>query len=261
MYIPMVEIPGCQLGRKNDNHRADGSAPMEFVGGESFGPRETVVLPFSSLPTYEAAAEFYSYLAYPDPIDVTQRKKYSVAVARWAVLERGKLDSTWNESAKDIRPIIFSQPEKLFLDTYRRGGKIWWRRAQYASMMLLPHMLGPLFDGLQPSVGNTSLVAARIFDYEVGSQKTIESRIWAPTKPIAHAAAATLLCLNVLNDPAQEWDEEHDLCYRQPFLATLFYEDVFTSMVLRVSELLRDQISRCERFRILESDTIRFVAG
>jgi hypothetical protein len=128
-------------------------------------------------------------------------------------------------------------------------------------MMLLPHMLDDLIGGLSPSVGNIALVAADMFGYSEGSQKTIESRIWGPTKPVAHAAAAVMLCLSVLNDPTQEWDEGHKLCYDQPFLATLFYEDVCENILLRIAELLRFQVPRCERFHIKENETIRFIPG
>jgi len=224
-------------------------------------PRETVAIRFSSLPVHEAVAEFYSYLAYPDSIDATQREKYRLALSRWAVLERGKLDKAWNESSTDIiRPIIFSQPEKLYLTTYRRGSLLWWRRAQCACMMLLPHLVDELLDGLSPTVGNIALKATGPLGYSDGSHKTVESRVWKPTKPVAHAAAAAMYCFNVLDDPEQAWDEQHQLCYQQPFLATLFYEDVFRNILLRVAELLRLQVPSCDRFHIPECETIRFIA-
>ena len=105
------------------------------------------------------------------------------------------------------------------------------------------------------------MVAGDKFGYRPGSQKTVESKIWGPTKPVAHAAAAVMVCLGALNDPEQEWDAEHQLCFQQPFLATLFYEDVFRSMLLMVTELLRLQVPSCDRFQIRENDTIRFIAA
>jgi hypothetical protein len=67
-----------------------------------------------------------------------------------------------------------------------------------------------------------------------------------------------MLWLSVLKDPDQAWDKNHELCYRQPFLATLFYEDVFRNMLL-VAELLRIQLPHCRRFLIRAEDTVRFV--
>jgi hypothetical protein len=259
MYIPIAQIPGCRSPFKNDNPFA-GNLYEEYLDYEP-EPRETVAIHLSSLPTYEAVAEFYSYLAYPDPTEATQRRKYSIALSRWAVLERGKLDKEWNESPDNgIRPVIFCQPEQLYLKTYRRGSLTWWRRAQFAFMILLPDLVDTLFDGLPYTVGNTALMAASQFGYSAESQKTIESRLWAPTKPVAHAAAAVMLCLGVLDDPKQEWDDAHSLCNRQRFLATLFYEDVFKHLVLLPADYLRLQMPSCERFQIRGKDTIRFIA-
>lgn len=260
MYIPMVEIPGCRPGYKNDNRGTSYPAETQAAIEYEPEPRETVVIQFSSLPTYEAVAEFYSYIAYPDPAEATQRKKYSIALSRWAVVARANLDKGWNEREQMIRPIIFSQPEKLFLNTYRLGSVKWWRRAQCAFLMLLPHLVDELLGRLSPTVGHIALVAGDKFGYGPGSQKTVESKIWGPTKPVAHAAAAVMACLGVLNDPEQKWDAEHQLCFQQPFLATLFYEDVFRSMLLRVAELLRLQVPSCDRFQIREKDTVRFIA-
>jgi hypothetical protein len=255
MYIPIAQVPGCRSPFKDDNPFA-GNLYEEYCK-----PRETVAIHLSSLPTHEAIAEFYSYLAYPDPVEATERKKYSIALSRWAVLERGKLDKEWNDSPDNgIRPVIFSQPEQLYLKTYRRGSLIWWRRMQCAFMMLLPNLVDTLFEGLPYTVGNTALTAAVQFGYSTGSQKTVESRIWAPTKPVAHAAAAVMVCLGILDDPKQEWDDEHSLCNKQRFLATLFYEDVFKSLVLLPAEYLRFQMPSCERFQIAGKDTIRFIA-
>ena len=254
MFIPITEIPGCSGGYKNDNPCGD---PYECES------RQTVALHFSLLPTYEVAAEFYSYIAFPDPNEETQRKKFGMALSRWAVLQRGKHDKDWNLTEQVIRPTIFSQPEELYLNTYKRGSTILWRRAQCAFMMLLPHLVDPLFGEIRSarrySVGNIALAACHAFGYSTESQKTVESRVWAPTKPVAHAAAAFFLCLGAMRNPAQEWDDEHKLCVQQPFLATLFYEDVFRDLVLFPTDFLRLQMPSCRRFNIRERDTIRFI--
>jgi hypothetical protein len=163
-----------------------------------------------------------------------------------------------------IRPTIFSQPEQLYLKTHERGGSTLWRRAQIAFMMLLPHWVDPVFGDIRSrdrySVGNIALTAGtHAFGYSIESQKTVESRIWRTTKPVAHAAAAFFLCLGAMRDPEQEWDDEHKLCVQQPLLATLFYEDVFRNLLLFPAEFLRLQLPSCTRFRIRERDTIRFV--
>lgn len=255
MYIPMIEIPGCQPDDESDNR--EGEQVLD-----ASAPRETVTLHFGSLPDYEVAAEFYSYIAYPDPLDATERKKYSMALSRWAILARGAIDKEWNESVDEvIRPIIFSQPEKLFWRTYARGSMRWWRSGQCASMMLLPDKLDELFGRLAPTVGNVAVLLGAQWGYSEGSQKTIELRIWAPTKPVVHAAAAVMYCLANLQDPDHEWDNEHQLCYQQPLLATLFYPDVFQNILMFLTNLLYLQVPTCRRFKIRERDMINFAWG
>jgi hypothetical protein len=254
MYIPLVEIPGCQPDAEFGN-RGD----HEQEGDE---PRETVFLRFSSLPAYEAAAEFYSYIAYADPLEATQREKYRIALSRWAILERGKIDKNWNEGTEtEIRPIIFSQPEALYMDVYRRGSLLWWERGICASFMLLPNKLEELFEGLPPTVGNVLGVLGAKWGYSEGSYKTIADRLWRPTKPVVHAAAAAMLCLGILTHREHGWDDEHQLCYKQPFLATLFYEDVFRSILLNLTSQLYLQVPSCRRFKIRESEMINFALG
>jgi hypothetical protein len=250
LHMPFPDIVGCRPDSKNYNLDSK--------------PREKVTIRFSSLPTFEAAAEFYSYLAYPDQIDATNRENYRIALSRWAVLERAKLDNEWKESTemeRSIRPLIFSQSEKFFESTRIRGGKIWWDRAVCASMMLLPQLAWDQFDELPPEVRNIALSIGRSLGYSEGSEKTVESKVWARTKPVAHAAAAAMLSFGTLRRPEQEWDEEQQLCRQQPFLATLFYEDVFKDFVLTMAEILRLQLPSCTRFRIRENEIIQFVAG
>jgi hypothetical protein len=259
MYIPMLEIPGCQPGYKNYNRSSRN--PLATPTEDDDEVREPVTIRLSSLPTYEAVAEFYSYIAYPDPEEATQRENYRIALARWAVQERASLDPHWGRNEQAIRPNIFSQKERLFEDTRRSGGKRLWERCHCAFMMLLPHLVEELLEGLTPTVSHIALTACRIRGNQTTSQKTYEAKIWAPVKPVAHAAAAAMVSWVLLNDPEHGWDENHQLCYKQPVLATLFYEDVFRNFLLRIAELLRIQVPACSRFQIREADTIRFIAG
>jgi hypothetical protein len=257
MYIPLLEIPGCQPGYKNYNRASRN--PLAMPTDDDDEVRETVTIHLSSLPTHEAVAEFYSYIAYPDPEEATQRAKYRIALARWAVLDRARLDRDWGDNEQAIRPKIFSWNETLYEKTRKDGGKKLWQHCHCAFMMLLPHLVKELLEGLTPAVGHIALTATRLRGNK--DQKTYEAKIWAPVKPVAHAAAAALVSWVVLEDPAQDWDASHQLCYKQPFLATFFYEDVFRNFLLQTAELLRMQVPGCSRFQIREADTIRFIAG
>jgi len=246
-----------------------GSAGLERVSQ----PRETIRIRLGSLATCEAVAELYSYIAYPDPLDAKRREQFSIAMARWAVLERGQLEKSWNESADmkpSIRPLVFSQLEQDFLKIYSRGSKILYRRLVLAFMMLCPHLLEDEINGLSPTISNVVLAAARKLNYSDESQKTVEARIWAPVKPVIHAAAAAMYCLSKLEDTSGStvnllevgpWDDgQHPLCHRNPMLATLFYEDVIKELLLPMAEQFRVQLPSCSRFQISDEDTIRFVA-
>lgn len=253
VFIPMLQIPGCRPDDENDNQ----GGLKTYENWEE--PRETVFLRFGSLPVYEAAAEFYAYIAYPDPLEKTQREKYRIALSRWAVLERGKIDKKWNESIEGpIRPIIFSQSQKVFEKTYQDGSNTWWRRGICAATILFPDLMEELLDGLAPTVGNLVGMLGNRWGYSESSGKTIESRIWRPTKPVAHAAAAAIYTLSILDDSKHEWDGERQLCYQQPFLATLFYEDVFRNILLHLTSNLYLQVPSCRRFKIASGDMINF---
>jgi hypothetical protein len=103
MYMPYPQIAGCRPYWETDNRDC----------------RATVVIPISSLPTHEAVAEFYAHLAYPEPVDATQRQKYCIALSRWAVLERSNIDKTWEKKkprAGDVfngSPILLPRIESI----------------------------------------------------------------------------------------------------------------------------------------------------
>ena len=253
MLDPLVQIPGCRLSNKIGNH-------PDHVPE----PGKTIYVRLGSLARCEAVAELYAYIAYPDPLDANEREKFSIAMARWAVGERGLLEPEWKECTNmkpSIRPMVFSQPEQLFLQVYLRGSKILYRRLVIAGMMLLPHLLEEEIGGLSPTVGNIAVAAAAKLGYSAESKKTVEFKVWAPVKSVAHVAAAATLFHSTLDWPLGGlWnDGEHPLCVRQPMLATLFYDDVVRKM-LPVAELFRAQLPSCNRFRIRAEDTVRFVA-
>ena len=170
-------------------------------------------------------------------------------------------DRNWNDSEQLIRPFIFSQGEKLFLARRKLGSRRLWRHSYCAFSMLLPHVEPDLLDGLPPTVENISLRAGAPEGYSEGSRKTYQADIWKPVKPVAHAAAAAVLYWGSLHDLVEEQDENYQICNNQPFLATLFFENLFKDYILVTAEHLRLQIPTCSRFKITESETIRFVAG
>lgn len=255
--ILQPQIPGCLPESKLDNC---GRIPSSRADDDAADASRIVRIPLSSLPTYEAAAIYYSYVAYPHRDEATERGKYSIALARWAVLERAKYAPRWKEAEQLIRPLIFSQDEKLFRDTRKRGSRRLWQRCYCAFRMLLPQIEQELLGGLSPTVSNISMIAGEDEGYRgKGSEKTYLTKVWKPVKPVAHAAAAAALYWGSLHDLVDENDAHSELCKKQPFLASLFFENLFRDYILVTAENLRLQVPVCSRFNIKESETLKFV--
>ncbi len=98
MYIPMVEIPGCQPDDQSDNR--EGEQVLD-----ASAPRETVTLRFGSLPDYEVAAEFYSYIAYPDPAAA------GFAGAGFFACAKASAPASKNKPAKPTAPKRFNEKD------------------------------------------------------------------------------------------------------------------------------------------------------
>jgi hypothetical protein len=222
-------------------------------------PRKTVRIPLSSVPPYEAAAEFFSYIAFSDPSEEIQRYEYCIALSRRALTVRATLDRHWGESIQPIRPLIFSRPDEIFCSILGEGEDRLSKRMICATAFVISR-LGrsnkERIDGYAPNIHNIARTfIAKQFGYAQGSRTTILNRFWSPTKPVAHAAAA-FIWTGVMDKP-KSWHDEHPLMAKDAFLGTLFYPDVLKSIV-RVSEGLRRMLPDL-KLRIRDEDTIRFV--
>jgi hypothetical protein len=222
-------------------------------------PRETINIPLKSLAVYEASAVFFSTIAYPDPLDETQREKFRIALSRWAILQRATIDGQWGGVAQAIKPEIFSQRERPFLQSYKRGLDLIRRRVICAAAIVGPHLLEtPLrLRGLEPTVGNLSLIVADALGMSSESQKTVESRLWAPTKPIAHAVLVWGFYLLRASINKVTWAHENQLCNHDLFLSAFFYPEIVTLLVER-AEKIRLRLPGIKCFHIKEENTIQF---
>jgi hypothetical protein len=260
MVQSILQIPGCRPSIQIDNYNLSEVLAL----GERAKARERVLIRVNSLAPCETAAEFYSYIAYPDSRDAAERASVSLALTRWAILDRASLDKQWAETSMEpsVRPTVFSQTDEQFLQVFNRGAKILYRGGVVAFAMLMPHLLKDDLGDLSPTVTNVALRMASKIGYCGESQKTIESKVWGRIKPVAHAAAAYMFWLSVSDLVFESLDNNRDpLFASNPMLATMFYPKILSRIILPTAELLRLQLSSCGRFRIREENTIQFVAS
>ena len=222
-------------------------------------PRETILIPLKSLPVYEASAVFLSTIAYPDPRDKPQRERFRIATSRWAILERAKIDNEWRRVAQEIRPEIFLDDERLYKQTFERGSSLLARRVFCVAFMVYPHLFKtPVRPyGFEPTVGNLAGILADALGMSRESQKTIESKLWAPTKPVAHAAVTLSRFLSYAWRREEPWDDEYKLFNKNLMLGVLFYSDIVTLLV-EDAERVRLRLHKIGRVTIKEQNTVQF---
>jgi hypothetical protein len=229
-------------------------------------PGEKIVLPITSAPAPEASAVLFSILTYPDQVDATKREQFRIALCRWAILKRAEIEKQWGGSVQQLKPEVFSQGEKNYLGRHKRGSKVFMQRVKCSSLMVMPHLSTPpkRFEGFVPTVNNMAIVIKRALGWgeNAESESTVKSKIWAPAKPVAHAAVALSMSIMAIaqteEETGQGWDGDHALCRSEPFLAIMFYPDLLR-MLLEEAEKLRLRLPDIGSFRIKESDTVQFI--
>jgi hypothetical protein len=201
-------------------------------------PKQTVIINVTSVPAYEAGAELCSYVAYPDPAQAVERGRYQVALSRWAITERMKIDRGWALGTQ-IKPSIFAQSEPFFWRCYSDGTSLLANRAVCATAMVSPFLTRKaqrIDEGLPPTVENIcTMWIADTLGYAPGSFKTIEANIWAPTKPIAHVAATLGLWHIGFNRPKHRGIKTTICSIRSGFLRGCFSGCYFMSIYYGVS--------------------------
>jgi hypothetical protein len=185
---------------------------------------------------------------------------FRLALCRWAILERATIDGQWGGVAQAIKPEIFSlKEERLFLQSYERGSTFLAKRIFCAATIVGPHLFKtPLrLYGFEPTVGNLASIVAYGLRMSTESQKTIESRLLAPTKPVAHAAMAWFHFTVLVRREKAPWDQENQLCNHDLFLGAFFYPEMVT-MLVEKAEKIRLRLPGIRCFRIEEENTIQF---
>jgi len=216
-------------------------------------PRETIRISLSNPFLPEPGAIFLSTLAYPDRLDAIAREEFRLSLCRQAVLTRCEVDPGWAMTPQIIRPDIFSGPDSDWDNAYNRGRKKLEHRYIAAAFIALPHLVarfgGPKeFEGYNVTVQNMSYLAMDFMGWEGDSESTLKSKIWGPSRPVVHAAAAYI-----------QWAFEPEEVLPPIEQRILAFPEALEG-ILKRSEIFRLGLPLVQQFTIKEEDTIQFLS-
>ena len=159
-------------------------------------PREEIEITLSNADPYWGGALYFATLAYPDPLERTQRGKYHRAIVRWTLDRRMEMDPEWAQGLQLIRPAYFSGADDVHDRILRDGNKRLERRCIVAQIVVLPHLrrfdTGRIHkvESFIPTFANMIALATAELGLSEGSVDTVANRDWRPVKPVAHAMCA-----------------------------------------------------------------------
>jgi|SRR5580692_1983749 hypothetical protein len=223
-------------------------------------PREVVEILLCDIEWFLAGAQFFSTLAYPDQRDRQERRKFEQALVRWTLEWRLEHDAKWREELALIRPGYFSGSDKDHESTIKRGNKRLNERLVAAFYVALPHFRAAesgkmlrrhWIEGLSPTVNNMSQLAALHLGLSIESTSTFKSKMWAPSKPVIHAAAAVHAWQDFY------WAKQGRDPNADRKIAMMLLPDMVKEVV-EISEELRGMLPQIDQFTIREDETIKF---
>lgn len=223
-------------------------------------PRETIEITLTEADPYMPAAKLIAAIAYPDPLDKIERDAFMQAIVRYTLEKRINLHPQWAQEPQWIRPAYFSGDEKQFDARLRRGNKKLKERFAAAQFFLIPHLRAVetgeparKVQGFEPTVNNMAHQVLDFLDWKGDSHSTVKTKVWKPSRPVAHAAAALIVWKEVLwgkwgRNP--EVDKLFALCMLPEYVAE----------VIEVSEYYRGMLADIKQFTIRDEETVKFSA-
>lgn len=218
-------------------------------------PREIVPLIRNRKAPYESGADFFSLIAYPDPLDKQERSRYWRALCRMTILMRAAKDEEWQLECQWARPLLFMDSEPEYSSTLKRGSKRLQERLATAYHILQPQLIEletgkpQTIESFLPTVGNMAILTAAFLGMEGDSSSTVKSRMWKPTKPVAHLALAWIKWRELWNKVGRDPNADH-------FLHFMFVPAYVKEVVL-LSERTRLMVPKIKRFNIRDDELIR----
>lgn len=218
--------------------------------------RETISINISSVPCYEAGAAFLGAVAYPAANHEQKRLNFWQALCRKTIIDLAHENfDEWSWKHQPIRPGFFTVSDDAATKALTAGFDLLGERMQAGHYYCVPFLkeleLGrPLqVRGFTVGASNMANLAGADLGMRDG-EKNVLNRIFVPSKPVLHAAAAIQWTIQ------ERYAEQTGIR-----LGTLLHDPELLGHVVERSEVIRGMIPRLKKHKIEESETIQFVLG
>ena len=227
-------------------------------------PREIVRINVASKFPVEAGARFFATIAYPD--NPNERERYHLALCHWYVVTRAEGDPDFASKLLYIVPAIFVSSDHDCVRALKRGNKKLLHRIAAARWLVMPHLRDEKLKPLQvvkggefiiPTLNKMTLVAMKELGWtgKAESIPTFKSKIWAPSRAVAHAAAAYCVCV-LSRGPHISRRQQVDAY----FFKACFEHPSTIETLIRKAEGYRLKLAEIEQFKIKEEETVQILA-
>jgi hypothetical protein len=156
--------------------------------------RETIVIPVSREPLYEAVAVFLAVLAYPEPNQESRRSRFAAAWKREHLRVRAAEDDAFAAEPQPIRPALFIMSDTEVETEMREGAKLLAERKEaiiYAHPLSEGAVSGREIDNAEGRAISTRLWKDENWDGNSKSAtRNLTTRVLNPSLPVIHAAMA-----------------------------------------------------------------------
>jgi hypothetical protein len=224
-------------------------------------PRESICVPISKDPLYEASMAFLAAIAHPT--SEANRKSFHLALCRHTIKSMAAEDAEFAWKPQVLKPGYFLMGDDAASKALRDGwNKIAVRKAAVVSTF-------PLFDealrgkpipkltafgtSLENTPGNRHLMTNTWLKKKSGaSVKNVTSQIEAPTRPVIHAAQALWRSVIALRNQGVENDDVA--------LGLILHRRKMLALVLESAEICGRMAVTIPALKVKEADLVQFVA-
>jgi hypothetical protein len=242
-------------------------------------PLETFLISLTPSFAPEAAAAFFSAIAYPFPHEKEDRIRFHYALCRWAIHTRSKADREWAAIPQMLKPRAFLYLNTEWPQIVDQGVKKLNERFVVAQLIVLPYYIAlqtgekpkSMIPGYEPNSRDMSIFCLNISRARKGEDVDADPidadpgnfsrRQWKPTRVIAHGLLAFLAFHHKL---AQRRNEQKQPQRRKverqlaPTVLHCFHSPESIREIILHSEAIRKRLVSIKKLRIKEDQTIAF---